>query len=174
MKFKDLLKLKSGDDLTLRVETLKQAVPNTPLDVIEQFYSDHGLNSEFQSQYAILDINNLIWSLESLEARTLILASVYNDFNSWFTTCSEKSKRVGVEGDYSLIHNLDSVSSYWKENKTWNRPPIFLAPEVLSNTKGFHLVEGHSRLGALKGLVDGNVLSGSTKHMAWIGRYTHA
>ncbi len=174
MKFKDLLSLKRGNDLTLSVDDLEKHLTSTPLDVMEQLYSDHGLSSEFQDQYADVDINNLRWSLINVEAKSLIQSSIYEDFENWFLTCIEKSKRVGLTGDYNLVHNLKCVSKYWKDHKTWDRPPVFFSQEVLSKKNSLHLVEGHSRLGALKGLVEGNSLSGNDTHMAWIGSYTHA
>jgi len=175
MKFNELETLPriKGEDC-LDTAALKALLPNTPDDVIEQFYSDHGLNPDFQEQYQGLDTSLLKWELVQLSASELISASVYDEFQQYFQTCTDKSRRVGTSENWHLLHNLECVYSYWEENKTWVRPPVLLKSGTLNDQQHLHLIEGHSRLGALKGLVLGKTLQECTSHSVWLGGYESA
>lgn len=170
MKFKELgsLPVDKYEDCIDQL-LLKSLLPDTPNDVIEQFYSDHGRNNDFQEQYKDIEISKLNWNLVMLPAKDLICASVYSEFQQWFQTCVGKSQRIRMTRDWSYLHNLESICSFWEKHKTWDRPPIFFKSQLLNNQNSLHLVEGHSRLGSLKGLVLGETLLGSSIHSAWVG-----
>ncbi len=78
MKFKDLLDLPdiSESDRVIDCIDLKERLPSTPTDVIEQFYSDHGKNPDYQDDYQHIDISNLIWEKVSFSAERLSIASI--------------------------------------------------------------------------------------------------
>jgi len=52
-------------------------------------------------------------------------------------------------------------------------PPIFLDENVeinMKDRKKLHLVEGHTRLGILRGLIDNDGLEKNSLHRCWIGK----
>jgi hypothetical protein len=172
MFFKDL------DDLSTSqisdFDLLKRLLPNTPGDIIEQVYSDHGRNIGFQNQYKDMDLCNLNWTLVDLPGEHLILASIYDEFQNWFDTCVEKSKRIELSKNWHYLHKLEEVCSYWEENKTWDRAPVFLKCLDRSCCNQLHLVEGHSRLGALKGLLLGGTLLQTSLHRVWVAEVSNS
>lgn len=165
MKFSDLMHLSKDDAGNILVDDLVAKLPNTPLDVIEQFYADHGRNYGFQEQYADIDISNLEWILVDLSYSEIAEASIFSDFKDWSDTCALKSQRVALENDWSLIgHNKATVQN-WESNRTWLCPPI-----MLITGSGYHLVKGHSRFGCLKGLVLSGVISPQKSHQIWLAK----
>ncbi|WP_429052072.1 hypothetical protein [Aeromonas veronii] len=165
MKFSDLMHLNTDDAGNISIDDLVVKLPNTPLDVLEQFYADHGRNCSFQEQYADVDISNLKWSLVVLSYNEIANASIFSDFKCWSDICSLKSHRVASKNDWSLIcHNKLTVQN-WESNSTWFRPPIMLLTGA-----NYHLVEGHSRFGCLKGLVTSGVISPEQCHQVWLAK----
>ncbi|EHK0753585.1 hypothetical protein RG677_004786 [Vibrio parahaemolyticus] len=163
MKFSDLMGLKSDDAGNISIEDLTSKLPETPVDVLEQFYADHGQNSDFQEQYSHLEISCLNWLLCELKYCDIANVTVFPDFESWVNTCTLKSQRVATENDWSLIGHNAATVSHWENHNTWLRPPVML----MCDGK-YHLVEGHSRLGCLKGLVDSGIISQESKHKVWV------
>jgi hypothetical protein len=49
------------------------------------------------------------------------------------------------------------------------RPPVFLEGHLVGRGPGLHLVEGHTRIGLLAGLVDAGILGPDSVHCAWVG-----
>jgi len=164
LKYKDLLSLEPDSTGRLQLSQLYMLEQNTPLDVSEQFYCDHGLNSEFQEQYGDIVLEDIKWSLEQVDYKLISNMSVYDDFRPWVETCRVKSTRVQNTLNWKLIGHTETVCEFWKQNKTWFRSPIVLK----QNTK-YHLVEGHSRFGCLKGLVSTGLISPLVKHLVWFG-----
>ncbi|WOD07467.1 hypothetical protein [Marinomonas sp. GJ51-6] len=165
MKFSDLMHLSADDAGNILIDDLVVKLPNTPLDVIEQFYADHGRNYGFQEQYADIDISNLEWTLVGLSYSEIAEASIFSNFKDWSDTCTLKSQGVASENDWSLIGHNKSTVQNWEENRTWVRPPIML---ITSNN--YHLVEGHSRFGCLKGLVLSGIISPQKSHQIWLAK----
>ncbi|WP_201538719.1 hypothetical protein [Psychrobacter immobilis] len=50
MKFKELISFPTDQVGKLDIDELILNPPNTPIDVLEQFYRDHGCNEQFQQQ----------------------------------------------------------------------------------------------------------------------------
>src|ERR1035438_8105247 len=49
------------------------------------------------------------------------------------------------------------------------RSPIMMRGELVGSAASLHLVEGHTRTGALRGLVESGVLPPSSAHQVWVG-----
>ncbi len=149
----------------IEIDELILNLPNTPIDVLEQFYRDHGRNYQFQEQYAELDIHNLKWELVSLSFDEMSSASIFPDFQGWVNTCYMKSCRVSTDLNWKLIGHTDKTVVHWEDNQTWIRSPIFLELDYK-----LHLVEGHSRFGCLKGLVSKGLIPSSKSHKVWFAK----
>jgi len=78
MRFTDLMALPFNDrtDVIL-ADAVRQALPGTPEDVIEQLYVDHGRTEDFQHLYGHLVLDEIAWKLELMTADELSLVS-YN------------------------------------------------------------------------------------------------
>lgn len=165
MKFKELINL-SGDQVgRIDIDELILNLPNTSVDVLEQFYQDHGRNFQFQEQYAELDIYNLNWEIVNLTFENMSHASIFPYFQKWVDTCCKKSHRVSTDLNWKLIGHTDQTVAHWEHNHTWKRPPIFLELDCK-----LHLVEGHSRFGCLTGLVSNGLISHNKTHKVWLAK----
>jgi hypothetical protein len=163
MKFSELMELKADEAGNIDIGELVHHLPNTPLDVIEQLYSDHGGNSEFQEQYEQIDISKLKWELIELSFDDIACASIFPEFERWSITCAMKSERVSIDNDWDLIGHNRAIVQHWKEYSTWLRSPI-----MLLSKSNYHLVEGHSRYGCLTGLVKSGMISSKKVHKVWV------
>lgn len=166
MKFKELMNLRADQAGNIDIDELILSLPNTPMDVLEQFYRDHGRNDQFQAQYAELDIHNLNWELVNLTFDEMSLATVFPSFQKWVHVCYMKSCRVSIDLEWKLIGHTKQTVMYWENNYTWKRSPIFLE----LNCK-LHLVEGHSRFGCLKGLVSNGLIPNHRTHKIWLAKH---
>lgn len=50
MTFKELMNFSADQVGKLDIDELVLNLPNTPIDVLEKFYRDHGRNEQFQQQ----------------------------------------------------------------------------------------------------------------------------
>ena len=169
MLFKDLLNIKfNRNDNRVDEDTLKKLLPKTPKDIIEQFYSDHGRNEVFQSQYEKIDLLKVSWSKLSVRADTLSECSYYEGYNS-VEVCAEWAKAIVKDGWDYLDFYPDEVVDSWRNSKTWFRIPVFINGRLINRNNRYHLVEGHSRLGLLKGLLENGIIQNESTHDIWYG-----
>ena len=165
MIFRDLLEVEHDNAGNISKNALKILLTRTPVDVIEQFYADHGRKEEFQEQYDDLNISNIKWDEQHLNHSELSELYIYPEFNQWVETCKFRCKKV-MSNNWGKIQNSVDVISYWEKNHTWTRPII-----VIKCPQGvLRLVEGHTRLGTLRGLVEAGVVSETVKHTVWVGK----
>jgi hypothetical protein len=148
------------------LEKLISLLPSTPEDVIKQFYVDHGRKDAFQEQYSDLDIGNIHWQELLLGFNDISALNIYPEFDNWVQICKHRSTAVSVNNDWSKIQNSLDVTSFWEQNHTWVRPPVILEG---INSK-INLVEGHTRLGTLLGLVESGMISDCSQHKVWVGK----
>lgn len=169
LKFKDLMGLHSDQAGNIDIDELILKLPNTPRDVLEQFYRDHGRKDQFQEQYSELDIYNLSWELISVTFDEISCATVFPGFQEWVNTCYIKSCGVSIDSDWKLIGHTKQTVMYWEHNRTWKRAPLFLELDYELDY-GLHLVEGHSRFGCLKGLVSKGLIPENKTHKVWLAK----
>ena len=145
------------------IEALELPIPS---DVLEQFVIDHGLNEEFQNCYGNLDLHRIAWHKESLSI--LSISQCSSKYDSHVLRTRDTYERISSFKESSLSH--EAIRS-WIDDGTWLRPPIFLF-DVLPSPECRHLVEGHTRVGALQGLSKNqhSIASVNTEHQCWIGR----
>jgi hypothetical protein len=139
-----------------------------PDDVLEQFVWDHGTDSEFQRQYGHLDLHALGWQLCAIPAGEVLTCSVNPGFADYVAAVADRTRVVRVEG-WGNVNLPPETALHWQQKGTWIRPPVALRGAVLGKDCPFHLVEGHTRLGALRGLVESSMLCGPSAHQIWIG-----
>lgn len=140
-----------------------------PLDVLEQFVFDHGTSELFQEQYGSLDLHAVVWEKLEMPAFEIISCSVYPHFIDRVYTVSERTRIVTAVG-WDDVNLPSAAVEHWQTNQTWLRPPIFLCGDLVDSDQPLHLVEGHTRTGALKGLVDSHALDSKSMHQVWYGQ----
>jgi len=168
MKFADLLLLPQTATGRIDQEAARDALPDMPYDVLEQVIVDHGANDDFQRQYGHLDLEVIGWELRRTEASALIAATVFNDFAPWFESVARRTRHV-LNAGWRCIDTREAVVDHWREHLTWIRAPVFLQVGPGGSAATLHLVEGHTRLAVLRGLVDLRVVKPESTHEAWIG-----
>jgi hypothetical protein len=137
-----------------------------PEDVLEQFILDHGLNHDFQERYGDLNLYALAWSRELLETGQIIGCT--SKFDRYVQEIAERHM-TAITLEQAVFH-VDA-RSFWAERGTWLRAPLFFW-EVFPPPDEHHLVEGHTRLGALIGFHRNPKppVRLSATHVCWIGR----
>ena len=118
MKFSDLMNFRHDESGNIVMEDLVDALPNTPQDVIEQFYADHGRNCFFQEQYRDIEISCLKWELRCLSFNEISDVSVYDRFRDRVDACMKKSKSAIDKNDFMIIGYNQTVVAHWVTTKT--------------------------------------------------------
>ena len=132
-----------------------------PEAVVRQWLWEHGKHEDFLAQYDHLDLLALKWELRQVAAADLCDATFYEEFADYV---------AGVER-----------APYWKVDQyrkgfgedvwttTWRLPPILVSGELRAVPQlSMHLVEGHTRLGILRGLVRLGEASPSAHHAIYL------
>lgn len=169
MKFSELLSQEHNSAGIIDAAGLTQRLPDTPLDVIAQLYADHGRKHDFQSQYGALDIAALKWTNVARTAEELLECCNFAEFTHWMNSVAQRAVDFHGKG-WSCVDSRKDVVKHWQTHQTWLRPPIFLAGEVMGNAVSLRLVEGHTRIGLLRGLVKAGVIEPSSRHEIWLGQ----
>jgi hypothetical protein len=168
MTFADLLDL-DFDEGSLRVDTraIEAALPNTPA-AVREVYSDHARKGDFQAQYAAIDIGETLWEQTLLPASEIIQCSIHNSFVNWTNNVAGWSTLFSESG-WQCIDARPNVVDHWSKFQTWIDPPILLVGSLVGRPNGLHLMEGHTRVGTLRGLVLRGVLQPDSQHCIWRG-----
>lgn len=166
--FSDLLKIKADGYNRIPLDALRALALPVPEPVLEQLCSDHGRDPELQCQYAALDLRLLRWSLESKSASELVAATVFGGFRQWATSVERRVDLFSLSG-WACIDVRPGVVAHWEKQRTWLTAPVFVDAVALGREPGLHLMEGHTRLGVLRGLSKQGIISAHSRHSAWIG-----
>jgi hypothetical protein len=168
MQFSDLMDLPFDprSDL-IELDAVISALPNTPEAVARQVFVDHGRKEEFQAAYGCLDISAIEWKQVKRPAVEICSASVLPLFRRWFEGVGHRPERFEAEG-WACIDSRPAVVAHWAEHSTWITPPVLIYGELEGGT-GLRLIEGHTRVGLLAGLIKRQVLSGNSSHLIWLG-----
>lgn len=168
MRFSGLLQLPfnpKSDTVDLRA--ILSALPDTPEEVARQAYSDHGRKDDFQSAYGCLDLSAIEWKQVECPAAEICSASVLPSFQQWFLNVGRRAERFEAEG-WACIDVRRAVVSHWEKHETWVLPPVLILGDLMGST-GLQLIEGHTRVGILAGLVRREILSRDSGHVVWLG-----
>lgn len=169
MKFSQLLGLPFGQDGVIDLAAILEALPKTPPEVAKQFLADHGRKSSFQDQYASLDLGLVKWSLEEVDACSLLGASIDSRNIRWFESVGKRTEDFYVKS-WDCVDSRKTVCQHWANSQTWIVPPVLLESIEPSTSNRLHLVEGHTRIGLLAGLVQRAIVPSNSRHKAWVGR----
>jgi hypothetical protein len=166
--FKELLRLRKDDRTgAVPMDVLHRLRIPMPEDVLEQFLGDHGINHDFQRQYGELDLHTIRWNLVATPATEIIACSAYADFQEYVDDCRGKTLNVPNTG-WQEVCLGEAAKKHWQVHRTWRRPPVFIRGELVGSSQQLHLVEGHTRTGALTGLVESGWLPGDSLHEIWL------
>jgi len=169
MLFKDLLRL----PIDKRTQTVPEGVLRRlrlpmPEDVFEQFICDHGVNSELQEQYGNLDLHALRWERVALPAEEIVACSVRLECTRYVDDRRKMALNV-LETGWQSINLAPEAKKHWQAHRTWHRAPILIRGDLIRAAAALHLVEGHTRVGTLTGLIQCGWLLGESLHEIWIG-----
>lgn len=137
-----------------------------PSAVIEQFLFDHGCNHHFVEQYGHLDLEHIEWTLKSITASELSKSTYHEDLGERLTSVAEHPH------DTLRMYRSPELISRRGEpwNRTWAVPPVLLSGELRDPPQAeLHLVEGHTRMGVLIGLLRLGEVEPTSEHLAYVG-----
>jgi hypothetical protein len=168
MNFSELLDV-AYDERSGRVDSnaIEMLLPNTPA-AVRDVYSDHGRKEAFQAQYGTLDIGGMSWEHVLLPASEIVGCSIHDGFTGWTSNVAHRVARFGEMG-WRCIDVRPYVVDHWSQFQTWIDPPILLDASLVGRPSGLHLVEGHTRIGILSGLISYDVLRLDSQHSIWRG-----
>lgn len=134
-----------------------------PDDVAEQFLFDHGRKTSFIQMYGHLDLSGITWEVQSVSLADLLAVTS--------ATHLAHVEQVRLDPDHWIGNWRASRRDLgWSTIGTWRRRPVFLVGKLLEPPRaGLHLVEGHTRLGILRGLADQGRLNTGSRHEIWLG-----
>lgn len=138
MLFSLLMSLSYAESGIIELDALRQALPSTPEDVLNQFYADHGRNCAFQNQYGHLDINRIEWQLKRVPAEQIISCTVWREFQNWCDSVAERVNGFATKG-WNCIDVRSDVRLSWECERTWIRPPILLSGAFAPLPQGYIL-----------------------------------
>lgn len=169
MKFRDLLDLPYNErNEIIELEAILEALPNTPIEVAKQVYRDHGRNGEHQKEYGELDIGSLSWTKKDFSAADIQSCFMLSRFSEWPYSVSQRLDQFEQEG-WKCIDVREDVWRHWEKYQTWVIEPVFVRRDLVGEEEGLHLVEGHTRVGVLRGLISRSLICGSSVHGIWYG-----
>ncbi len=169
--FSDLMKLKYNENSeTIDIPTLRVLLPDNPEEIIRDLYSDHGRKNSFQEQYSHIQISSLKWEKRKLKAKDILSCECFPNFSDWLNAVRRRASSFPEYG-WNCIDVRPQVVAHWQECGTWLVPPIFIERRLLSDENGYWLVEGHTRVGTLKGLVEQSVISPHSIHEIFFADY---
>jgi len=169
MKFKELMSLEYCERTgKIPIDILIANNINAPSEVLEEVYSSHGRKDDFQFQYGEIELNDIKWQRISINGLEIIKCEYFQRFGNWIESVEARLK-AWDEKSWDCIDTRKNIVLHWQNEKTWLTSPFFINSSLIQNTNNLHLVEGHTRLGILKGLITRNIIPADSKHLIWHG-----
>lgn len=167
MKFSDLLQL-PFDSYTnkIPIELLRDCLPSTPESVLVQVFHEHGRNQELHSHFGSMDLSTITWSEQKLPGAQIADCWVKPESLSWVNTAASRVQLFHAQG-WHCIDYRKIIAKHWEINGTWQLAPVllFIAPE-----SALILLEGHTRIGILRGLISNGIIDAVALHDVFVGR----
>ncbi len=171
IKFSDLMELRYDKNSgRINIPLLEIFLPDNPQEIIRDLYSDHGREQSFQKQYSHIQISSLKWQKRKLKAKDIICCGCFPESYEWLNKVKQRTNSFPKNG-WNCIDMRPEVVAHWQKFSTWIVPPIFIEKRLFSDENGYWLVEGHTRVGTLKGLVEQSVISPHSVHEIFFGDY---
>lgn len=145
---------------------------NTPSEVISQLYCGLACNNTIIGFYGNINIESLLWKCISLSAEHIIQETSYYPYFAAYVNEIEEEVTTDGFNAYSLLSRevTDGCKRYWEKHKTWQVSPVFINGTILTlPMRNLHLIEGHTRLGILKGLLNKQLISHESPHKIFWG-----
>ena len=169
MKFHDLLNLPYNPiNSIIDLDRISDALPSTPIEVSKQVYKDFGRSDIHQEVYGEIEIDKIKWSKVKLDACDICSCFIAPDFMQYVETVSRRVK-IYKDIGWDCIDSRIEVINHWKENLTWIEAPVFIDRKLVGAENGIHLIEGHTRIGTLKGFLHNSLIENSSQHEVWFG-----
>lgn len=168
MHLREIMRLRRTSAGVVPMDVLQALGLPMPDDVLEQFVFDHGTKREFQEQYGDVDLHAVRWRQLALPASEILACSIYQGFRERVSRVADWTRAVPEQGWVDMCIHPKAVV-HWQQHATWMRPPIMMRGELVGSAAPLHLVEGHTRTGALRGLVESGVLPPPSAHQVWVG-----
>ncbi len=132
-----------------------------PDSVVEQFLFDHGNKPVFVEQYGHLELERVGWTLDELPASEFAQASAYRDWLDDY----ERDPAVWI------AKRSPEERRRWAEAGTWITPPLLIDSSLLEPPgAGLHVLEGHTRIGILRGRLAACTAAPDETHAVFVGR----
>lgn len=144
---------------------------DAPESVMEQFYIDHSANEDFINLYGHIDLRKMQWKLKKISAGRLCDIGENATYPEHVADVAEDVSDFVTAGNKE-IHADPKVREYWERYGTWRTPPIFISGNLLNppNSRKYHLVEGHTRVGTLIGLRRSAIIHTTEQHLIFYGK----
>lgn len=171
MKFSELMDLPFDLQTNkINIESILTAIPHTPHSVAEQVYSDFGRSNEYQSAYRNVDISKLSWEIANYPASEICNATIKSGHFEKHVNNVEGHIELFSSTGWYCISRSKKIVEYWSKNSTWITPPVLVQGSVMKDCSNIHLIEGHTRVGVLRGLVNNRLIAANSMHMIWLGK----
>ncbi len=169
MKFSDLQHLPYDEfSNAINIQAILEKMPTVPVEVVQQVFSEHGKNPEFVEFYQDLELDRIHWELRKVKGSEIISAKMNSNFERWFAGVGERVGDFKSKG-WDCIDSRPEVQNHWAKYKTWVIPPVFIHGLLLGLDSVFQLVEGHTRVGLLNGLITHGIIDPDIEHAIWFG-----
>ena len=167
--FSDLIHLPYDEfSAKISIDQILRQLPDTPVEVAQQFYADHGRKEDFQSQYGHLQLRSIIWGNVKVLGSGLHDINIYSNFRNWFDSVGRRAEEYSELG-WMGIDTRRAVQQHWEKFGTWDLSPILIDGSFVNSFSRMHLIEGHTRIGLLSGLIRCGVVPEDSKHSIWMG-----
>ena len=123
---------------------------------------------DFQKQYEDLELTSITWNLTTFPAKEIIEATFYPYFMSYFRSVEARPLKFSKRG-WQCIDIRKDVIAHWSTHQTWLSPPVFIQGLPPAVGGKLHLMEGHTRVALLRGLVNYGILSNLSHHKILLG-----
>jgi hypothetical protein len=136
-----------------------------PQEAFTQLFHEDANNADFAAIVHAVDWGRVRWELEEFSGAALRQISVERRYQYALDEARDRAARFGI------VDVREDVVAHWRDAQSWYAPPVMVAGEVLGSNMGYELLVGFTRLGNLLGLLDRQEVSGTRKHLLWVGRW---
>jgi hypothetical protein len=140
-----------------------------PKEVFRQLMIDHSLTAFTQERFGHLNLHQIRWDEVTLPA-IMIAAASYEHGSDNVGNSEHQTEQVPGSGWKPVTILSRRSKRRWQERRTWLDLPLFVEGSLVGLPAAMHLIEGHRRLGALRGLLKSGWLEPASEHRVWLGR----
>jgi hypothetical protein len=139
-----------------------------PSEIVDFFIRTSIVNA-LKKEYLDIKFKNIKWKKENKTTKEIIDANFCLAYNDYYNGKVKLGEELDLNDNQSDLLSVENFMS-WKNNETWIEPPFFLCNSKKGNEK-ISLLEGYTRAGILKGLLNKGKISPDKIHEVYIGYY---